>query len=165
MNYLRLIVSLVLPLAAGIVGSVFTVSSADSWYALLIKPAFTPPDSLFGPVWTILYLMMGVSVYLIWSAYANASADKQKIGKNKEAKEAFWLFWIHLLFNASWSVIFFGLQNIGLALINIMLLWIFILALIIKYWKIERQAAWLLLPYIIWVTFATALNYSLLVLN
>jgi len=149
MNYKRLIASLVLPQLAGVVGSLFTFSSVSTWYVGLIKPALNPPSWIFGPVWITLYLLMGISVYLIWQKDSKATT----------------LFWIHLFFNASWSVIFFGLQNPGLALINILVILVFIIALIIKFWKIDKRASYLLVPYLLWVSFATYLNYSIWILN
>ncbi len=155
MNYKRLVVSLVLPQLAGIIGSFFTVSAIPVWYAGLEKPGFSPPNWLFGPAWVMLYFLMGISVYLIW----------QKMGENKAAKSAFWLFWIHLFFNAIWSIIFFGLQNPGLAFVNIVIIWLLIIVLMIKFWGINRWAAYLLIPYLLWVSFASLLNYFIWYLN
>jgi tryptophan-rich sensory protein len=111
-NYKRLIISLALPQLAGMVGSLFTVSAIPTWYATLQRPNFSPPNWLFGPAWITLYILMGISAYLIW----------QKVEQNKTARGALWLFWVHLVFNASWSIIFFGLQNPGLAFINIIII-------------------------------------------
>lgn len=155
MNYKKLIISLALPQLAGIIGSLFTSPAISGWYANLIKPSFSPPNWLFGPVWILLYILMGISVYLIW----------QKIEQDKKAKGAMRLFWIHLFFNAVWSIIFFGLQNPGLAFINIVIIWLLIIVLIIKFWKINRWAACLLMPYLLWVSFATVLNYFIWHLN
>ncbi|MFH1457342.1 MAG: TspO/MBR family protein, partial [Patescibacteria group bacterium] len=112
MNYKRLAISLALPQLAGIVGSVFTVSAIPTWYAGLIKPNFSPPNWLFGPMWVLLYILMGISVYLIW----------QNIEKNKINRNIFYLFWVHLFFNAIWSIIFFGLQNPGFAFVDIIII-------------------------------------------
>lgn len=149
MNYKRLIISLVLPQLAGIVGSLFTTPVISTWYATLQRPSFSPPNWLFGPVWLLLYILMGISAYLIW----------QKFEQNKTARAALFLFWIHLIFNASWSIIFFGLQNPGLAFINIIIIWLLIIALIVKFWKINLWAVYLLIPYLLWVSFASILNY------
>jgi tryptophan-rich sensory protein len=154
-NYKRLIISLALPQLAGIVGSLFTTSAIPTWYATLQRPSFSPPNWLFGPAWITLYVLMGVSVYLIW----------QKVEKTKKARGAMWLFWIHLFFNAIWSIIFFGLQNPGLAFINIIIIWLLIVALMIKFWNINRWATYLLIPYLLWVSFASALNYFIWYLN
>ncbi|MFH0840775.1 MAG: TspO/MBR family protein [bacterium] len=155
MNYKRLIISLVLPQLAGVIGSVFTVSSISTWYATLEKPSFNPPSWLFGPVWILLYLLMGISIYLVW----------QKIKENKKVKAGMILFWIHLFFNAIWSIIFFGFQNIALAFVNIVIIWLMIIILIIKFWKINKWSAYLLIPYFLWVSFASILNYAIWYLN
>jgi len=155
MNYKRLLISLALPQLAGLIGSIFTVSAIPVWYVSLQRPSFSPPNWIFGPVWILLYLLMGISSYLIW----------QKIEQNKKAKESLWLFWIHLFFNAAWSIIFFGLQNPELAFTNIIIIWIFIVILILKFWKINKWSTYLLIPYLLWVSFASILNYSIWYLN
>lgn len=155
MNYKRLIVSLALPQLAGVIGSVFTTSAISTWYAALERPSFSPPNWLFGPAWITLYVLMGISIYLVW----------QKLGKNKQARQSFWLFWIHLIFNATWSIAFFGLQNPGLALINIIIILAFIIVLMTRFWRIDHLAAYLLIPYFLWVSFAALLNYSFWILN
>lgn len=155
MNPKKLAISLILPQLAGAVGSLFTSSSVSTWYAALERPSFSPPNWVFGPVWFTLYVLMGVSVYLIW----------QKAGKSGVAKKAVRLFWIHLFFNATWSIAFFGMQNIALGFANILIIIAFIVALMVKFWKIDKRATYLLVPYLAWVSFATVLNYSLLILN
>ncbi len=147
-----------LPQLAGILGSIFTVSAIPTWYAELIKPSFSPPNWLFGPTWIFLYFLMGISIYLIWSAF-----DNQEL--KSKAKKAFNLFWIHLFFNAIWSIIFFGLQNPGLAFLNIIIIWLLILALMFKFWRINQLASYLLIPYFVWVSFASILNYAIWQLN
>jgi benzodiazapine receptor len=146
MNYKRLTISLILPQLAGIIGSVFTVSAIPSWYNNLAKPALSPPSWIFGPVWVALYILMGISVYLVWNVRPKAT----------------WLFWIHLFFNAIWSPIFFGLKNPALAFLDIIIIWLFIIVLMIKFWKINKWASFLLVPYFLWVTFASVyLMFSL----
>ena len=154
-NIKRLIISLILPQLAGLIGSFFTVSAITSWYSGLEKPSFSPPNWLFGPAWLTLYFLMGISIYLIW----------QRIDENQKAKKAFWVFWIHLVFNASWSLMFFGLKNPGLALINIIIIWLLIIVLIVKFWNIDKRSSCLLIPYLAWVSFASLLNYFILILN
>jgi len=154
MKYKRLAISLAIPQLAGLAGSFFTAPAIQSWYATLQKSSFSPPNWLFGPVWITLYLMMGVSIYLIWN-----KLDEQN------ARGVFWLFWIHLFFNATWSMIFFGLHNPMLAFINIAIIWIFIIVLIFKFWKINKWASYLLVPYFFWVSFASVLNYFIWYLN
>ena len=151
----KLFASIALCQSAGIVGSIFTVSTIPGWYALLNKPFFSPPNWLFGPAWITLYALMGVAFYLVWSS--GADQDKKY--------RAMTVFLVHLFFNAIWSIIFFGLQSIGGALIMILFLWFAILATIITFHKISRPAAWLLVPYILWVSFAIYLNYSIWILN
>ncbi|MFH1611920.1 MAG: TspO/MBR family protein [bacterium] len=156
-NPKRLVISLILPQLAGLVGSFFTASAISEWYAGLVKPGFGPPNWIFGPVWITLYILMGVSVYLVWSLSDRENKDKSKSALN--------LFWIHLFFNAIWSPIFFGLKNPGLALISIIIIWILIIALIFKFYKISKLSAYLLVPYFAWVSFATLLNYFIWYLN
>lgn len=137
--------------SAGIIGSLFTAQEIPTWYNSLQKPTFTPPGWLFGPVWITLYTLMGISLYLIWNS--------------KKAKTTRNIFLIHLIFNASWSIIFFGLHQIFLALLNIILIWLIIILLIHLFNKINKKAAYLLIPYFLWVTFAGILNLSLFLLN
>ena len=155
MNYKRLIVSLLLPQLAGLFGAIFTTTAIPTWYAALEKPVFNPPNWIFGPVWTLLYILMGISVYLVW----------QQCGKRKGVENSLYLFWVHLIFNAFWSVIFFGLKDLALALVIILAIWAMILWMMIRFWRIDKRAALLLTPYLLWVSFATVLNYSILVLN
>ncbi len=147
----KFIASVVICEGAGIVGSLFTFSAIKNWYIFLNKPFFGPPNWVFGPVWTVLYFLMGISLYWIWTKKNSGGALK--------------LFAVHLIFNASWSIVFFGLHNIFLALINIVILWILIIAVMIKFSKIDRKASLILIPYLIWVSFATILNYNIWLLN
>jgi benzodiazapine receptor len=140
---------------AGLLGSVFTATSIPTWYASLAKPSFNPPNWIFGPVWTILYILMGVAAYLVY----------QKGFKRPEVKRALTVFFIQLLLNALWSIVFFGVHMILGALVNIVVLWVMILATILTFRRISKAAAYLLVPYILWVSFATALNFSLYLLN
>jgi len=149
----RLIISIALPLVAGSVGSYFTISSIDSWYQTVNKPIFNPPDWVFGLAWTILYILMGISFYLIWAS------------KKKNKKSAIKFFLIQLVLNASWSIIFFGLHNPLLAFINIIALWIAIYMTIRAFAPISKTASYLLYPYLAWVSFASILNLSIILLN
>jgi len=151
----KFIFSIIIAQSAGIVGSLFTVSAISTWYEGLIKPTFSPPNWIFGPVWLLLYTLMGIALYLIW----------QKVLDNKRARFAFIFFIAHLVFNALWSIVFFGLQNILLALVIIVILWIMILTLVLLSWKVDRYAGYLLTPYLLWVSFAVLLNFSILQLN
>lgn len=150
----KLVVSIALPFAAGAIGSYFTIPSIETWYATLNKPSFSPPDYIFGPVWTILYLLMGISLYLVW----NSSRTK---GKQYAIK----MFLIQIVLNATWSVVFFGLHNPLFAFINIIVLWVAIYLTIRSFYEISKFAAYLLYPYLFWVTFATILNLAIVLLN
>ncbi len=151
----KLAFSIILCEAAGIVGSVFTFPAITTWYAALAKPAFTPPSWVFGPAWTLLYLLMGISLYLAW----------EKGLLKKENRPALIAFGTQLALNTLWSLLFFGLRSPLLGLVCIALLWISILASACLFWKISKPAALLLLPYLAWVTFASALNYAVWTLN
>ena len=154
-NYKRLIISLALPQLAGVVGSVFTVSAIPTWYEGLAKPALNPPSWVFGPAWTTLYLLMGIAAFLVW-----------RMGwERKDVRAALGIFGVQLFLNAIWSIIFFGLKNPGWAFVEIIFLWLAIVATIIAFSKISRLAVWLLVPYILWVSFAGYLNYSIWTLN
>ena len=133
----KLIISILASFAAGGVGSLFTFKSIPTWYAQLKKPRYTPPNWAFGPVWTILYVLMGISVFLVW----------QRISTNS-AVLAFILFWIQLALNAFWSIIFFGMKSKGGGVVTIVLLWLLILATIITSFRVSSWAGALLIPYI-----------------
>ncbi len=154
-NFVKLIIAIGICELAGVIGSVFTVSSIPTWYEGLIKPMFNPPNWVFSPAWITLYALMGISVYLVW----------QKLTENKTTKRALWLFWIQLFLNAIWSIIFFGLKNPGWAFADIILLWFAIFVTIVAFSKISKLATLLLIPYILWVSFAGYLNYSIWTLN
>ncbi len=152
-NFLKLITCVIVSEAAGVIGSFFTVSAIPTWYATLQKPPLNPPGWLFGPVWVTLYLLMGISLWLIWKSNA------------KEKKKALWLFFAQLILNAIWSPVFFGVQSIGGSLAIIVLLWVVIVLTILVFTKISKTAAWLLIPYILWVSFAAYLNFGIWILN
>lgn len=153
-NFGKLVGAIALCQGAGVVGSLFTVSAIGGWYAFLNKPSFAPPNWLFAPVWLTLYTLMGISLYLVW-----------KRGLKGKARFTFWFFIIHLFVNAGWSVIFFGLHNIALAFVVILVLLAMIAVLIKLFRPISRAASNLLIPYLVWVSIATVLNYYLMVLN
>jgi tryptophan-rich sensory protein len=155
-GWFGLAVAVALCEAAGLLGSVFTAGSLSSWYAGLAKPAATPPGWLFGPVWTALYALMGVAA---WLAYRAGDTNR------RTRRTALALFGVQLLLNTLWSVLFFGLQDPALALADIVLLWLAIVATIASFARLSRTAAWLLVPYLLWVTFATHLNWSVVALN
>lgn len=155
MNYKKLIASILICQAAGIIGSFFTISSIDSWYATLNKPSFNPPSWLFGPAWITLYFLIGIALYLVWNM-----ERRDKIWKNAIA-----IFSVQLILNAAWSIIFFGMEQPLLAGFEIIILWVFILLTIIYFGKLNKTAAYLLVPYICWVTFASVLNWAIVTLN
>jgi len=154
-NILKLIISILICETAGAIGSLFTFSSIPTWYANLKKPFFTPPNWLFGPAWTFLYFLMGISFYLIW----------EKSKENSQNKKAIFLFFLQLILNSLWSIIFFGLKSPFFAFLEIIILWFAILFTIIKFKLISKKAAYILIPYLCWVTFASILNFSVLILN
>ena len=153
---LKLIASLLICLLAGVIGSVFTSSSVDTWYKTLNKPFFNPPDWIFAPVWTVLYIIMGISLFLVWSS-SNISSDT----KTKSLGS----FGIQLFLNILWSVFFFGLKNPLLAFVEIILLWFAIIITVVFFKRISVLATVLLIPYLLWVTFASFLNYSIFIMN
>ena len=141
-------------LAAAGAGAIFTSGSVSQWYPMLQKPSWTPPSWLFGPVWTTLYLMMAIAAWLIW-----------RKRRTEKVRGAFVLFAFHLALNAAWSPLFFGLQNPLAGLLDIIPLWIAILLTLLSFWKISLLAGVLLVPYWLWVSFATALNYAIWQMN
>jgi len=152
---LLLVISIIICLAAGFIGSLFTTTGPDSWYSSINKPSFNPPGWLFGPVWTFLFILMGISLFLIL---------KQGFS-NPAAKTALLIFAAQFILNILWSALFFGMQSPLAAFIEIVILWIFILWTIIAFYPISRPAAYLLIPYILWVSFAAILNFSIYMLN
>lgn len=151
----KLIISVVGCELVGILGSIFTFSSISTWYATLNKPSFAPPNWIFGPVWTLLYFLMGTSFYLIW----------QGGWQKKKAKIARKYFLAQLALNFIWSPVFFGLRSPLLGLIIIVAMWTLIVLTIRKFYPLSKWAAYLLVPYLLWVSFATVLNASIVALN
>ncbi len=154
-KYGRLLLSILLCQLAGIFGAVFTTPAIPTWYAGLSKPAFSPPNWLFGPIWILLYALMGISLWLVW----------EKGWKNKEVKIGIGIFSVQLGLNAIWSFLFFGLKYPLYGFVEIIILWLAILIAILKFYKISKPSAYLLIPYIFWVSFAALLNYMIWVLN
>lgn len=155
MNFYKLIASLALCFFVAFAGSMVTLPAIEGWYAGLLKPDFNPPNWIFGPVWSILYLLMGISFYIVWN---------KGISWRRE-KPAILAFMIQLFLNFLWSFVFFGLQQPLFAFFIIMALWLAILFTILQFKKFSKVAAYLLLPYIAWVTFASVLNLFIVVLN
>jgi len=153
---IKLAISLITPQVAGLIGSVFTVSSVTGWYSTITRQELAPPNWIFGPVWTTLFVLMGIALFLVW---------KKEESQKKKVRTAIYLFAGQLVLNTLWSIIFFGLQSPGWAFVEIIFLWLAILATIIAFARVSRLAAWLLIPYIAWVGFAAYLNYSIWMLN
>ena len=154
LRYRSLAVFLLATFAAGAIGSFATFESVRTWYPTLAKPAWTPPNALFGPVWTALYVAMSVAAWRVWQRTATPS--RAAVG---------WLYALQLALNALWSVLFFGLHRIGLALIDIAALWVVLVVALVRYGKVDRVAGVLWLPYLLWVSFASALNAAIWQLN
>lgn len=140
---------------AAAVGSVFTTGAINTWYVTLNKPFFSPPNWIFGPVWTLLYLLMGVSLYIFWNTKTNIK--KKHLGLS--------LFIVQLALNALWSILFFGLKSPTAAFVEIILLWLAIFLTIKYFLQLSKVAGRLLIPYLVWVSFATILNLSIVLLN
>jgi translocator protein len=152
-NWLKLIISLIIPQLVAAGGAFFTITGVGSWYREINKPEWNPPSWVFGPVWTTLYLMMGFAFYLVWKS--NAPQKRPAI-----------ILWIaQLVANFFWSFIFFGQHQIGIAFGEIVLLWVLILLTIFAFARINKLAAWLLVPYISWVSFAGILNFTIWQMN
>lgn len=154
-NYWILLLSILVAQGAGAIGSFFTFSAISTWYIYLNKPFFSPPNWLFGPVWTLLYTLMGISAYLVWRKYRH----------EKKSQSFWWMYRTQLVLNALWSILFFGLKFTGLAFIEILVMWYFIVRTIQDGYKIDRWSAYLLYPYLLWVSFASLLNLSIWLLN
>jgi tryptophan-rich sensory protein len=151
---LKFLISILLPLSLGAIAGMFTSQSVPDWYATLNRPSFNPPNWIFGPVWTTLYILMGISFFLIWKQVAS-----------KVRNRAILIFLLQLVLNFAWSFIFFYFNMIGLALVEIILLWISIVMMMVVFYKIKPIASYINIPYLFWVTFATVLNASYYFLN
>lgn len=165
---IKLFISLLLTQLAGGIGALFTSSRIPTWYAHLQKPALNPPSWVFGPVWTVLFILMGVAAFLVWRRLPGPGIRKQIYkftGTYHYITTALAIFLFQLVLNTLWSFLFFGLQNPGAALIEIVALWLAIFATILSFYKISKVAAYLLIPYLAWVSFASYLNYALWTLN
>jgi benzodiazapine receptor len=151
----KLISSIIVCLAVGFLGSLATRPAIPEWYAGLVKPAFNPPNWVFGPVWTVLYLLMGIALFLVW-----------RLGLDtRGVKTAVVLFLVQLALNALWSWVFFGWHQLGWSFAVIVALWVFILLTMLRFFPLLKAAAWLLVPYLVWVSFASVLNFSIWRLN
>jgi tryptophan-rich sensory protein len=154
-NGIKLLIAIALPLAVGGLSGYATAGGVSTWYPTLVKPSFNPPAWVFGPVWTLLYILMGVAAFLVWR-HGLASEG---------VRLALAVFAVQLALNGLWSILFFGLQAPGWALVEIILLWLAIVATLVLFWRVAPAAGGLLLPYLAWVSFAAVLNASLWWLN
>jgi len=143
------------PIVLGFISGISTSKSIETWYKFLNKPSWNPPNWLFGPVWSILYLLMGYAAYIVYT----------KSGLDKGRKTFLWIFYIQLFFNLLWSPIFFNLQHVQFALIWIIALWFLIVLMLYKVNSISKTAFYILIPYLLWVSFATFLNFTIWRLN
>ena len=153
-SVLKLIISLALPLAVGAVAGIFTARAIPTWYTTLNQPSFNPPNRLFGPVWTLLYLLMGISLYWIWS-----------MAPGKERNLALLAFGAQLLLNFGWSFLFFYYKTLGLALVETAIMWVSIVVMLVFFYRVKPIAAYFNIPYLLWVSFATLLNAAYFRLN
>ncbi|MEO8471453.1 MAG: TspO/MBR family protein [Chryseolinea sp.] len=151
---IRLIISLTIPLAVAAVAGYFTTAAIAGWYSTLNRPSFNPPNWVFGPVWTTLYLIMGFSCYLIW-----------RLPESRNRNKALTIYGVQLALNFLWSFIFFYFKRMGVALIDISFLWFAVLAMIVAFRKLTPAAGYMNIPYLAWVSFATILNASYYYLN
>ena len=153
-HIIKLVASLLLPLGIGGIAGMFTSEAIPGWYASLNQPSFNPPNWVFGPVWTTLYTILGISFFLIW-----------KLPSSKERNLAMLVFLVQLLLNFCWSFFFFYFKMIGLALIDILALWTMIVVMLVRFYKLKPIASYINIPYLLWVSFATALNMAYFFLN
>ena len=151
-KFLSFIFFAIITFSASFIGAIVTFVSKEPWYSELSKPVFTPPDWVFGPVWTLLYLSMTIAIWSVWN-------------KNFRNLNIVYIYFIHLFFNTTWSIIFFGLNNLVLSLINLIILILFIVYLIIKFKEISKLSFYLMIPYLVWCCFALILNSTLVYLN
>ena len=151
----RLIISIAICLLASAIGSISSYSSIQTWYLTLQKPAFNPPNWVFGPAWITLYLLMGVSLYLVW----------EKGLRDRKARISVSVFGVQLALNVLWSVLFFGLRSPLYGMVVIVMLWAAIALTILRFMAISKKAGLILVPYIAWVSFAAVLNYYVWILN
>ena len=150
-KFVSLFLFLITTFSASFIGGITTFKFKEPWYSTLVKPSFNPPDWVFGPVWTILYILMAIAIWNVWIKSKNINLV--------------YLYFIHLFFNTTWSVVFFGFNQIELALINLIVLILFIVILFLKYKVISKLSAYLMIPYFLWCCFAFLLNLNLVMLN
>ena len=151
-KFLSFVLFFIITFSASFIGGLVTFTFKDPWYSELTKSNFNPPDWIFAPVWTTLYLMMTLAIWFFWHS------------KNREMNTIY-IYFIHIVFNTTWSVVFFGFHNIFLALVNLIILILLIVILILRFGRVNKVSSYLMIPYLLWSSFALFLNYRLLVLN
>ena len=151
-KFLTFISFLLVTFGASVIGSLATINYKEPWYSLLNKPTFNPPDWVFGPVWTTLYLMMTLAIWLFWHS------------KNNETK-TFYVYYIHLIFNTTWTIVFFAFHKIELAIIILIILITLIINLILRFKRVNVVSSYLMIPYLLWCSFALFLNINLIIIN
>ena len=151
-KFLSFVLFFIITFSASFIGGLVTFTFKEPWYSELTKSNFNPPDWIFAPVWTTLYLMMTLAIWFFWHS------------KNREMNTIY-IYFIHIVFNTTWSVVFFGFHNIFLALVNLIILILLIVILILRFRRANKVISYLMIPYLLWSSFALFLNYSLLVLN
>lgn len=152
MKFFVLLLFVLVSLSAGVIGGLATSSSVKTWYPEIVKPSWNPPASLFGPVWTLLFILIGVSAWRVWLT-----------GQFWGAPAA--IFGVQFVFNLAWSWLFFAQHRPDWAFLDIVVLWLSIVAMLVTFWRIDRPAGWVLVPYLLWVSFASILNFSIWMLN
>ena len=151
-KFLSFVLFFIVTFSASFIGGLVTFTFKEPWYSELTKSNFNPPDWIFAPVWTTLYLMMTLAIWFFWHS------------KNREMNTIY-IYFIHIVFNTTWSVVFFGFHNIFLALVNLIILILLIVILILRFRRVNKVSSYLMIPYLLWSSFALFLNYRLLVLN
>ena len=151
-KFLSFILLLIFTYSASFIGGMVTISFKEPWYSQLVKSNYNPPDWVFAPVWTILYLMMTIAIWLYWHS------------RNRDINTIY-IYFIHIVFNTTWSIIFFGLHQILLALVILMILIILIIILILRFKYVNKVSSYLMIPYLLWCCYALFLNFNLYILN
>jgi len=176
-NWVKLVTSIIICEVAGVVGTLFTTPQIGTWYQTIKKPSFNPPNWIFGPVWTTIFVLMGIALYLVWEKNWEPHDLKISKGKpwNKFSKKFYngnWrklniilIFSVQLILNILWSLVFFGMNSPMGGFFVLVMLWFAILFMIINFYRVSKATLWLLLPYILWVSFAGVLNFSIWIIN
>ena len=151
-KFLSFVLFFIITFSASFIGGLVTFTFKEPWYSELTKSNFNPPDWIFAPVWTTLYLMMTLAIWFFWHS------------KNREMSTIY-IYFIHIVFNTTWSVVFFGFHNIFLALVNLIILILLIVILILRFGRVNKVSSYLMIPYLLWSSFALFLNINLLILN